>query len=109
MGPMDTIRQAILNMNGREFTAMDMPHVNNRSSLLYKLETQGELICIRRIDGVTSTKPLKVYKAANLADLSSYGKTEVKMKDKFEAWKGVYPDFFTLPSMEGRSRLIARW
>jgi len=108
MGPMDTIRQAILNMNGREFTAMDMPNIKNRSSLLHKLESQNELVCVGRKEGITSTKPLKIYKVATIADFSSCGK-HVKLSEIFEAWKGVYPEFFTLPSMEGRSRLIARW
>lgn len=105
------IRGGLVEFSVKDF--QDIPHI---STILYKLEKEGE---IRHIDRIYKTggRALKVYRVVKLAELSA---KEVDTVNKRAAarrrahqpvpteniWSEVYPEFFRIPDFRITGRTI---
>lgn len=102
------VREAIIKLNGAEFTYADMPKVNNPQSVLYKMANiTGEIEHMRDIVTGEGGRPVKVYKEIRVKLRGP--KSDMPQSDPLEYWKKCVPEWFPVPQFKGQSRIYDSW
>lgn len=97
----DQVRELIKSFDKKDFTTDDLPRESHINSLIQKLIKRGEIeFCgyYQPAPANTCQRPRKYYRELKI--IMEDGSP--KLKDAKSPWSEVWPEFFSLPKLEGR-------
>jgi len=107
----DELRLQIIGFNKKPWTTDDLPRHTNIQSMLSKLQKAGEIERTGEMKNPpkgSNTRKRVEYRELKIV-MGGVRVVEPAKKSPVEAWKEVWKEYFTMPTMTGTVRVNSIW